>query len=87
MSRNKDIKALHEITGEPYSVCRAKMKAAHWNLDKALGFSDALKFISEMTNTILDGIPQALEDLAHGLGDYFISVGETLKNVKFTKEV
>ena len=27
MSKNKDIEALHKITGEQYRVCRAKMKA------------------------------------------------------------
>lgn len=32
MSKNKDIEALHRFTGEPYRVCRAKMKANGWDL-------------------------------------------------------
>ena len=36
MSRNKDIKALHLITHEPYSVCRARMKRNKWNYTYAL---------------------------------------------------
>ena len=38
MSKNKDIEALHRITGEPYRVCRARMKANGWDLWGALGF-------------------------------------------------
>ena len=38
MSNNKDIEALHRITGEPYRVCRARMKANGWDLWGALGF-------------------------------------------------
>lgn len=36
MSRNKDIKSLHLITNEPYSVCRARMKRHKWNFTYAL---------------------------------------------------
>lgn len=38
MSKNKDIEALHRISGEPYRVCRAKMKANGWDLWGALSF-------------------------------------------------
>ena len=36
MSRNKDIMALHLITNEPYSVCRARMKRNKWDFAYAL---------------------------------------------------
>ena len=36
MSRNKDIKALHQITGYNYSVCRKMLKNSKWRLDNAL---------------------------------------------------
>lgn len=36
MSRNKDIRLLHVLTGDPYSECRRKMKRNHWNLTYAI---------------------------------------------------
>ncbi len=36
MSRNKDIRLLHVLTGDPYSVCRRRMKRNHWNLTYAI---------------------------------------------------
>lgn len=36
MSRNKDIKLLHQMTGLPYAECRKKMKEHHWDVNAAL---------------------------------------------------
>ena len=47
MSRNKDIKNLHYITGEPYSICRKKLKAAKWCLERALFSYDTLSITLE----------------------------------------
>lgn len=46
MSRNNDIKYLHYITGDPYSICRKKLKAAKWSLELALYFAYILSNIN-----------------------------------------
>lgn len=62
MSKNKDIEALHRITGEPYRVCRAKMKANNWELLAALGFYTLDK----------------VQGLAEALGESFRSMVDTI---------
>lgn len=52
MSRNKDIKLLHEITGWSYKECRKRMKANHWKISKVLGGSFDL--ISEIISNALN---------------------------------
>lgn len=61
MSKNKDLKFLHEVTGEPYAVCRRKMKAAHWNLYKALGYP------SFSFDEIFEGIAEAAAEVAKAI--------------------
>lgn len=59
MSKNKDIEALHRITGEPYRVCRAKMKANGWDLWGALGlniFDSLTDAISTAFTPVVDAI-------------------------------
>lgn len=69
MSKNKDIEALHKITGEPYSVCRAKMKANNWDLMGALGFHildtvlDVLEALGESFRSMLDAICEAVKSI------------------------
>ncbi len=59
MSHNKDIEYLHEVTGEPYAVCRRKMKAAHWDLYKALGYPSFDKITSA-----IEGVAEAAAEVA-----------------------
>lgn len=65
MSKNKDIEALHKITGEPYRVCRAKMKANNWELWGALGFyaldkvQGVVEALGESFHSLLDAICEA----------------------------
>ena len=42
MSKNKDLKFLHEVTGEPYAVCRRKMKDESFSLGSLQGFRISL---------------------------------------------
>ena len=59
MSRNKDIKALHQWTGKPYKECRAIMKANGWDLFKASGLGELpeiLKTLSEASIAIVDAL-------------------------------
>lgn len=36
LSKNKTIKILHQWTGRPFSWCRRRLKASHWDLYGAL---------------------------------------------------
>lgn len=69
MSKNKDIEALHMITGEPYRVCRAKMKANGWDLWGALGFH------------ILDTVQITLDAVAESFRSLFDVICETVKSI------
>ena len=59
MSKNKDIEALHRITGEPYRACRAKMKANGWDLWNALG----LNIFDSLSDAITDAFAPAIDAL------------------------
>lgn len=67
MSRNKDIKVLHVLTGDPYSVCRRRMKRNHWNL----------------TYAIVEGTPyaallDAIQAATDALKDSFVTIGDAV---------
>ena len=53
MSRNKDIKLLHEWTGWSYKECRKQMKDNHWNLCQAFNFEG-----------LISKLPDLLEDVS-----------------------
>ena len=78
MSRNKDIKYLHQVTGLPYSECRKKMKAYHWDVGTALGDAivDDLSAISYAGNIMLD----SLHDFAESVKKAFESL-DPLKEI------
>lgn len=59
MSKNKDIEALHKITGEQYRVCRAKMKANGWDLWGALG----LNIFDSLTDAITTAFTPVIDEL------------------------
>lgn len=73
MSHNKDIKFLHEVTGEPYAVCRRKMKAAHWNLYKALGYP-SFDEILETLIPVIEGVAEAVAEVAKAVGHIIESI-------------
>lgn len=69
MSKNKDIETLHRITGEPYRVCRAKMKANGWDLRSALGFP------------ILATVREVADELVECLRPLLDAICETVKSI------
>lgn len=78
MSKNKDIKYLHEFTGLPYSVCRRRMKACRWDLMKAIGF-DQVKEIIEVMPDIIDNLGKAMNRFLAGLGTALKTIGQNLE--------
>jgi hypothetical protein len=69
MSRNKTIKAMHQITGEPYRICRAKLKANGWELLPAMGCPELLelaKTIRSLGDAVVEfasALKKALEEI------------------------
>ena len=77
MSRNKTIKAMHEMTGLPYSVCRKKLKENHWDLYRAIGLDklgevldNAVIAIKPVINSICD----ATQKIVEGLTEFISSI-------------
>jgi hypothetical protein len=70
MSRNKDIKFLHYITGDPYSICRKKLKAAKWSLERVLFPS-------------LEPLDIAMEALSSALANLGNAVSDAIKKIDF----
>ena len=73
MSHNKDIKFLHTVTGEPYAVCRRKMKAAHWDLYKALGYPSFDEILKTITS-VIEGVAEAAVEVAKAIGHIIESI-------------
>ena len=63
------IETLHRITGEPYRVCRAKMKANNWDLWAALGFP------------ILDTVRSVADELVESFRPLLNAICETVKSI------
>lgn len=66
MSKNKDIETLHRITGEPYRVCRAKMKANGWDLWSALGlniFDSLTDAITAAFTPVVDALCETIKSI------------------------
>lgn len=86
MSRNKDIKFLHDFTGLSYKECRQRMKCHHWDLVEALELNIdldvALKaFCDSVANAaglICKGIYKIGEEMAAAIN----SVAENLSKYK-----
>lgn len=75
MSRNKDIKLLHEWTGWSYKECRKQMKNHSWNLYKALVFEEVKQAI------IVKSILKALESIDDDqLLSVYVKVSEVKEN-------
>lgn len=70
LSRNKTIKILHDVTGEPYKVCRAKLKANKWDIIKAvypeyLTLVDSMRdFFYNFGKALREGLEKPLEELS-----------------------
>lgn len=73
MSHNKDIRYLHAVTGEPYAVCRRKMKVAHWDLFKALGYP-SIDEIWEKLTPVIEVCAEAVVEIAKVVGQFIESI-------------
>jgi len=73
MGRNKDIKLLHDITGNPYRVCRAKLKENKWDLLEAFDDGDVLR------RKLVGPAGELAKELANSLE----RVAEILNNLKW----
>lgn len=71
MGRNKDIKLMHDITGNPYRVCRAKLKENKWDLLEALDFGD------ELRRNLVDSV----EKVTQAMVSSFERMAEILSNL------
>ena len=69
MGRNKDIKALHAITGKSYKECRAMMKANKWDLYKAVGL-DCLPQLPEIIKNTIEVMREAAQLAADTLLEF-----------------
>ena len=66
ISRNKTIKILHDVTGEPYKVCRAKLKANNWDLMHVIypNYMQALDSLKEYFTKLGEALRVALQPLS-----------------------
>ena len=81
MSRNKDIEFMHAATGWSYKVCRQKMKDNHWNLWKAIGYDDALKYISDTIPKICEVFADAIQNVADAAAKLANDMAEIIKSM------
>lgn len=79
MSRNKDIKLLHEITGWSYKECRKRMKENQWDWYKACGFQEIIDRIP----SIMDGVSEALTKVTESAADMVNTIKEFILSIDF----
>lgn len=71
MSKNKDIKALHQITDLPYKECRALMKKHKWDFLGALCEAKGINL-----NFNITGITEAIKAFSDNLGEFINSMAD-----------
>ena len=67
MSRNSDIKMLHMLTQDTYSVCRARLKKYNWSFEEAFMDDNSLKRISEATKKVIETFNKNLQPVVESL--------------------
>lgn len=82
MSRNKDINALHLITNEPYSVCRARMKRNKWNFAYALLEDKPIYQVIKATDEIRKTFVKTLSPLVEKATEEIAKLAKLLKEVQ-----
>ena len=86
MSRNKDIKLLHEITGLSYKECRAKMKRCGWDFTAALFEENPFVLVlQEGFDTFMKALEQAVLSTAQAVEAFGEALNGVLDNVKLPK--
>lgn len=82
MSRNKTIEYYHKVSGLPYSVCRARLKANHWDLFDAMGYRtiiDRLPVVYAELQNALAGAMDCMGNLCKSLSDSFYGVADNMR--------
>ena len=69
MSRNQDIKFLHMMTQESYSVCRAIMKKNHWDLYEVFGDRSVMELVIAATKEVIWVCKKSLIPMVESLQD------------------
>lgn len=84
LSRNKSIKALHDLTPLSYKDCRAILKNNSWDLNKALfdfygvKFDNLDKVIKACSKRVLQGLQEAFIPLVMSFTKYLTDVVKQL---------
>jgi len=78
MSRNKDIKILHSLTGWSFKKCRAHMKANHWDLVKALPIGDVLAQLPEILSNTMTVMGEAINLAATTARDFASQLAQAM---------
>ena len=97
MSRNRDIKFLHDISGKSYKECRQIMKASGWDLIKALQIIDflptieriakqATAVIQEMADSIAQIMPAVVELINDSMDALIRTIKAQEKNDVYTDD-
>ena len=87
MSRNKDIKLLHEVTGLSYKECRAKMKRCGWDFTAALFEGNPFVLVlQDGFDTFMKALEQAVVSTAQAVEAFGEALSGALNNVKLTKD-
>lgn len=81
MSRNKIIAFVHDFTGLPYSVCRARLKACKWDMWVACGIPDVSAILATLPD-VMNTLNEAIADLAENTGKALITLAENLREVQ-----
>lgn len=71
MSRNKDIKLLHEWTGWSYKQCRKQMKDHHWDLYQAFDFEG-----------LMSKLPYLMESVSIAIAKVYEATADVVKSLK-----
>lgn len=93
LSRNKSIKALHDLTPLSYKDCRARLKNNSWDLNKALFDFYGVKF--DNLNKVIKACSNFLDEFYKALQEAFIpliktftqSVADIIEQVKIEEVI
>ena len=83
MGRNKEIKMLHELTGEPYSVLRKTLKANGWNSWRALCYikgvdPDWLPEFAKKCEEFVKDFVEVMRPLTEAIADFVKNFTEAI---------
>lgn len=81
MSRNKDIKFMHQVSGWSYKTCRQKMKEHHWDLWSALGYDEALQYLVNRFPQLCKEVADSIQNMVEYAVDAMNNFADAIKNI------